>query len=203
MKLYADTHARRTRQIVSDVWMLFWIALWIWIGVKVDNLVMNLAAPGRKLAEAGDDFQGGLLDAGDKVAQVPLIGDSIRTPFEKASGAGGALKSAGEAQIHAVDKLATFLGVVIAVMPILILVILWAPRRWRFIQQATSAQKFIDAAPDLDLFALRALTRQPMTELAGIHDDPAGAWRAKDPVVIRALATLELKETGLRPPALA
>ncbi len=202
MKLYADTPARRTRQIVSDVWMLFWIVLWIWIGVKIDDLVMNLAVPGRKLAEAGDGFEGGLLDAGDKVADVPLIGENIRTPFEKASEAGGALRGAGEAQVDAVDKLATFLGVTIAVMPILILLVLWAPIRIRFIRQATSAQKFIDAAPDLDLFALRALARQPMTELARVHDDPSGMWRAKDPAVVRALAALELKETGLRPPPL-
>jgi len=202
MKIYADTPARRTRQVISDGWMLFSIVFWIWIGVKIDDLVMNLAVPGRKLAEAGDGFEGGLLDAGDKVAQVPLVGDNIRTPFEKASEAGGALRGAGEAQIHAVDKLATFLGVTIAVMPILILLILWAPIRIRFIRQATSAQRFIDAAPDLDLFALRALARQPMTELARIDDDPAGAWRAKDPVVTHALASLELRETGLRPPPL-
>jgi len=202
MKLYADTPARRTRQVISDAWMIFWIILWVWIGVKIDDLVMNLAVPGRKLAEAGAGFEGGLLDAGDKVAQVPLIGDNIRTPFEKASEAGGAVRSAGEAQVDAVDKLATFLGVTIAVMPILILLVLWAPIRIRFIRQATSAQKFIDAAPDLDLFALRALARQPMTELARIDDDPAGAWRAKDPAVVHALASLELRETGLRPPPL-
>ncbi len=131
-----------------------------------------------------------------------MIGDNIRAPFEKASEAGAALRGAGEAQVHAVDKLATFLGVTIAVMPILILLILWAPIRVRFIRQATSAQRFIDAAPDLDLFALRALARQPMTQLARIHDDPAGAWRAKDPAIVHALASLELRETGLRPPPL-
>ena len=38
--------------------------------------------------------------------------------------------------------------------------------------------------------------------LARIHDDPAGAWRAKDPAIVHALASLELRETGLRPPPL-
>ncbi len=51
MKLYADTPTRRTRQVASDAWMLFWIVLWIWIGMKIDDLVLNLAVPGRKLAE--------------------------------------------------------------------------------------------------------------------------------------------------------
>jgi len=36
--------------------------------------------------------------------------------------------------------------------------------------------------------------------LARIHDDPAGAWRARDPRVIHELAVLELRDAGLRPP---
>ena len=32
------------------------------------------------------------------------------------------------------------------------------------------------------------------------RDDPAGAWRAQDPDVVRALALLELRDSGLRPP---
>jgi len=32
-------------------------------------------------------------------------------------------------------------------------------------------------------------------------DDPTGAWRARDPETIRALALLELRHSGLRPPA--
>ena len=53
---------------------------------------------------------------------------------------------------------------------------------------------------DLDLFALRALARQPMHRLAKISDDPAGAWRRGDPEVVRRLAVLELREVGLKPP---
>lgn len=202
MKLYADTPARRTRQIVSDAWMLLWIIVWVKIGVEIDDVVMKLAAPGRKLAAAGTGLEGGLQDAGDRVADVPLVPDGVRAPFDTASGAGGSLRSAGEAQVSAVDTLATVLSVVIAIMPIVILLVIWLPARLRFVRNVASAQQFIDAAPDLDLFALRALARQPMPALSRIHDDPAGAWRAKDPDIVRALASLELKETGLRPPPL-
>ena len=59
----------------------------------------------------------------------------------------------------------------------------------------------MDAAADLDLFALRALARQPLHVLARISDDPAGAWRARDPEVVLALGSLELREAGLRVPA--
>ena len=38
---------------------------------------------------------------------------------------------------------------------------------------------------------------------AMVSDDPAGAWRRGDPDVIHALALLELRECGLRPPPVA
>jgi hypothetical protein len=203
VKIYADTPVRRTRQIVADAWMALWVVVWVKIGVEVDDAVMKLAAPGRELAEAGTGLESGLQDAGDRVAGVPLVPDGVRTPFDRASDAGGSLRGAGEAQVEAVDTLATFLGVLIAVMPIVILLVIWLPIRVRFVRHVAGAQRFIDAAPDLDLFALRALARQPMPALARIHDDPAGAWRAKDPDVVRALASLELRESGLRTPPAA
>lgn len=200
MKLYADTPARRSRQVLADVFMLGWVVAWVWVGRTLDALVMNLAVPGRKLTEAGSGFQDGLTSAGDKLAGVPFVPDQVRAPFDVAGGAGGALRDAGQAQVDAVDQLATFLGVAVAALAILVLLVLWLPLRWRFVRQATQAQRFIDSAADLDLFALRALARQPMTALARVHDDPAGAWRARDPEVVRALASLELRATGLRPP---
>lgn len=36
--------------------------------------------------------------------------------------------------------------------------------------------------------------------LARVSDDPAGAWRDRDPAVIARLAELELRSVGLRPP---
>ena len=76
----------------------------------------------------------------------------------------------------------------------------FVPIRWRFVREATASARFIDAAEDLDLFALRALARQPMYVLAKISDDPAGAWRARDPEVVTALAALELRDCRARGP---
>jgi hypothetical protein len=53
---------------------------------------------------------------------------------------------------------------------------------------------------DLDLFALRALARQPLTALARLHPDAADAWRRRDPEAVRALADLELRACGLKAP---
>src|SRR5688572_7137544 len=45
----------------------------------------------------------------------------------------------------------------------------------RFVRRASAGARFVDAADDLDLFALRALVHQPMHVLARVSDDPAGA----------------------------
>ena len=44
------------------------------------------------------------------------------------------------------------------------------------------------------------MANQPMPRLAKISDDPAGAWRRGELDVIHALALLELRDSGLRPP---
>ena len=51
-------------------------------------------------------------------------------------------------------------------LPVLFALLIWFPRRLSFIRRATAAQKFIDNAADLDLFALRAMANQPMHKLA-------------------------------------
>jgi hypothetical protein len=90
------------------------------------------------------------------------------------------------------------LGSVTIAIPVLFALLIWLPPRIRFARRATAARKFIDEAADLRLFALRAMANQPMHRLAAISDDPVEAWEANDEGVIRQLATLELRSTGIR-----
>jgi hypothetical protein len=85
----------------------------------------------------------------------------------------------------------------VAAIPILIALAVYLPPRWRFVREATAGRRFVDSSDDLDLFALRALTRQPLHRLARICDDPAGAWRRGEQEVVRELAALELRDSGL------
>jgi hypothetical protein len=102
-----------------------------------------------------------------------------------------------------VDQLAFVLAAVTIGLPVLFAVLIWVPRRIRFARRARAAQKFIDNAADLDLFALRAMANQPMHKLAKISDDPVTAWRDGDAEVIAQLAGLELRTTGLKPPRIS
>jgi hypothetical protein len=129
-----------------------------------------------------------------------VVGDDVQKPFEGAGGAADNLAAAGRAQVEAVQTLAFWLGIAVALIPILIALAVYLPPRIRFVRRATAGRRFLDSAADLDLFALRAMTNQPLHVLARVSDDPAGGWRERDPDVVRRLAALELKDCGLHPP---
>lgn len=200
MRLYADTPARRTRQLLSDVLVLLWTGLWVYAGRQVHDTVDRLRAPADSLTSAGRSVNGALTGAGDQAGQLPLVGDQLKTWLTQAAGSGRTLQTAGTSMADTVDGLARLLGLATALVPILIVLAVWLYVRGRFVRNAIQSQRFIDAGEDLDLFALRALATQPMKALARVSDDPAGAWRRQDRDVIHRLALLELRDQGLRPP---
>jgi len=199
MKLFADTPVRRTLQVLADLLFVTWLVLWVWIGMAVHDGTMELAGPARQTDSAATSMAEQLRDAGGQLGEAPLVGDELAVPFDRAADASDGLAAAGRDTVEAVEQLALLLGLSVALIPILIVSAIHLPLRWRFIREATAGARFIDASEDLDLFALRALTNQPMHVLGKISDDPAGAWRARDPDVVRRLAALELADAGLRP----
>lgn len=60
-----------------------------------------------------------------------------------------------------------------------------------------SASGVTGAGGDQRLFALRALSSQPLERLRAVDPDPAGAFERGAPDVITALADLELDSLGL------
>lgn len=201
MPLYAQTPRRRTLQLLGDLLVIGWVVLWTRTGQWVHDTVATLATPGQTLENAGTSLSESLASAGDTVARVPLVGDDARTPFTAAGKAADSISRAGIEVQEGATQLAMLLGLTIAAIPIVLVVGLWLRSRTRFLSRAAAARRILDSAADLDLFALRALATQPVRALARISDDPADAWRAKDPDVVRALASLELRSLGLRPPA--
>ena len=201
MILYAQTPGRRARQVVADLLVLAWVVLWVRSGQWVHEVVGRLGAPGRTLEGAGSALSDGLNSAGDTVAKVPLVGDDVRAPFTAAGGAADSIAQAGVEVQEGAAQLALLLGLLIAAVPIVLVVGVWLIVRARFVSRARAATRILDSAADLDLFALRALATQPVRELARVSDDPADAWRRRDPDVVRSLASLELRSLGLRAPA--
>jgi hypothetical protein len=200
VKLYSDLPARLTLQVIGDVALVLWVWLWISISGTVHDATLGLAKPGREIESSATGLADRLRDAGHKIGGIPYVGDDVQKPFSGAGGQADRLAAAGRSQVEAVQTLAFWLGLAVALIPILIALAVYLPPRVRFVLRATAGRTFLDSVDDLDLFALRAMTNQPLHVLARISPDPAGAWRDRDPDVVRRLAALELKDAGLRPP---
>ena len=197
MKLYADRSPRRTRQVAGDAAAVLLVLVSVLLARAVHDAALRLATPGRQIESSAGDLAARLRDAGDSLAGVPLVGGSVSRPFDGAGGAASGLAAAGHRQVEAATALANWLGVLVVLVPLLVLLALYVPRRVRFVRRATAGQRLLDAGADLDLFALRALTHQPLHVLVRVDDDPAGAWRRGDAGVVERLARLELRSVGL------
>ncbi|MCW2756765.1 MAG: hypothetical protein JWO46_511 [Nocardioidaceae bacterium] len=200
MTFYADLPVRRLLQVTGDLLLVLWIWLWIRIAHTVHDSTLALAKPGREINSSATGLAERLREAGEKVGSIPYVGDSVQKPFDGAGGSADKLAAAGQAQVDAVQTLAHWLGLAVALIPILIVLAVYLPPRIRFVRRATAGRRFLDSAADLDLFALRAMANQPLHVLAKISADPARGWRDGDPEVVRRLAALELRDSGLRPP---
>lgn len=198
MKLYSDFAGRRTAQIIADLIAVALIALAIWGAVLVHAAIVVLDEVGKSLKGAGDGFQKTMSDAGDTLGGVPLIGGGIRAPFDAASGAGGLLAQAGQAQQNLVDTAAMVIAIATAVVPIAVILFLWLRPRLRFARRATRAYRVSRLADGVQLLALRALVDADARQLHVVAERPVEAWRHGDASVVRALAALELRDAGVR-----
>jgi hypothetical protein len=203
MKIYADRPLRATNQLLGDLLVVLWVFLWVWLATKVHDKVGDLAGPGREAESAGNNLARSLRNAGNRVADIPLAGDRLRAPFDDGAGAGREFAAAAQSYQDTVADLARVTALAVALIPILILLVVWLPRRIRWIIATSAAKRLLRASADddraLDLFALRALVHQPLTRLTNIADDPVEAWRTQDRVAVQNLAELELAQLGLYP----
>jgi hypothetical protein len=199
MKLYADRPARLLPQLLGDVLLV--VLLWTCVraGRAVHDHVAALAGPGRDAEAAGLKFQSGMRDAAHNLTNVPFVGDSVAKPFRTAAGSGRDLADAAQSFQDTVAQVAVVLGLLVALVPAVLLLALWLPKRVAWIVEASAANRLSREGPrSADLLALRALTRQSLPVLARLSPDVAAGWRAGDPATIQELASLELQELGLR-----
>ncbi|MEV8253951.1 hypothetical protein AB0O95_08320 [Rhodoglobus sp. NPDC076762] len=197
MQLYADQPARRTRQIIADLISLGFIAVWIALGVWIYQLIAAFQELGVQMQQAGAGFESTMVELGDTLGAVPLIGSGIRAPFDGASEAGAALESAGQSQQASVEAAATAVGLFIGIVPVVLILLVWLLPRIRFAVRASEAKRLLAKPGGADLLALRALTTLNITELARVSEAPAAEWRAGNSATVARLAQLQLAELGI------
>jgi hypothetical protein len=198
VKLYADRVAPMARQIVTDLFIVAWVYVWIRLGMRLYDLIGKLADPGRQLENAGNGLADNLGRAGSKINGVPGVPDSVAAPFTNAANAARSLAGAGRDEQAAVGNLAWALTFMALAVPLGLVLFGWLPLRVRWIRRASSAARLRGVPAGRDLLALRALATQPLGRLAKLDPEIATAWREGDPAAVEALARLQLRGLGLR-----
>ncbi|MGW5768841.1 hypothetical protein ACWEVY_06805 [Streptomyces longwoodensis] len=201
MRLYAQSPARRGRQLIADLIALLLIASTVKFALVVRDAILTLAEPGRKAESAGDGLASSLDDAGNAASKVPFVGDSLKKPLKSAAEAGTSLSDAGRSLQDTVGHVATLMTIALIVLPTAVILLLWLVPRLRWIRRSATTRRLFDAPGGADLLALRALTgpQRPLVALATPPGGLADAWRRGDPDVIADLSTLTLRRAGLRP----
>ncbi len=197
--MYADRLPTAIRQLLTDIAVVLWVYAWVRAGRWVHDQVLRLGVPGRKLEDSGTGIADNLADAGGRVGRVPLVGDELTAPFERAAEAARSLADAGREQQAIVGNLALALALLLVALPLALVVFLWLPARLRWMRRAAVAVAVRDQPAGRDLLALRALATRPLNQLSKLGPDIAQSWRDGDAAAVDALAALELRDLGLRP----
>ena len=195
---YASTPGRLLWQVVSDVVVLTWITIWVWVGAAVHSAVSTLAEFGYQVESGANGVAGNLDNAGESADGVPLVGGALAGPLRGAGDAAREIAGAGQSLGVTAGWLSWLLALAVAAPPILALVMPWLFLRLRFYRRKWTAVTLSSTWAGEELLALRALANQPLPKLAAVSPDPVGAWRHQDRIAIRGLAALELRASGIR-----
>ena len=194
---YATTPARLAGQVLSDLVVAAWIALWVIIGLAVHHAVATIASVGTQVQDGANGIADNLDSAGESANRIPLVGDAISKPLRAASEAAIDLAGAGQNLHSTATWLAILLAIAVASPPILAIGMPWLFLRIRFFRRKWTVIALAQTPAGEQLLALRALANRPLRKLTEVSTDPVGAWRIQDPAAVRGLAALELRSAGV------
>ena len=116
---YATTPARLLAQLVSDLVVAAWTAIWVIVGMAVHSAVAAIGNFGGDVETGANGIAGSLDHAGDNARQVPLIGDALSSPLTAAGGFARDIAGAGHQLNTTASWLAWLLALAVAAPPIM------------------------------------------------------------------------------------
>ena len=194
---YATTPGRLTAQVVSDLLVGLWTALWVFVGLGVHHAVSAIAGVGNQVRDGATGIADNLNSAGDSANRIPLVGDTVSTPLRAASEAALDLAGAGQSLNTTATWLAVLLAIAVAAPPIMAVAMPWLFLRIQFFRRKWTVIALAQTPAGEQLLALRALANRPLRKLTEVDGDPVGAWRREEPAAVRGLAALELRSAGV------
>lgn len=194
---YSTRPWRALVQLVSDLAVAAWVVLWVQAAQLVDQAVHQAARPGYALQSGAGGVASNLRNAGHGVAQVPLVGGPLGAPLSSAGGAAGHIADAGRDLGDRISGTALPLALAVALVPVVPVALLWLGLRLRFARRAGANANAARMPGGASLLALRALATRSPRRLAALGPDLVDGWRRDDPEVVRRLAELELRLSGV------
>ena len=197
---YASASSRRTTQVAGDLLVLAWVVVAVWLAVSVRDRFGTLADRVREADGATSRLSAGLDDAGDFLGGIPLVGDGVRSPLDRAAEASAGVGASALRSAETTDAVGAWLAVAQALVLVVPVLVQYVPSRVRFALTARRTHEVAQSGqPGIDLLGLRALTSLPPHVVAAQVPDAAAGWRRGDGDVVLALARLQLAHAGLDP----
>ena len=183
-----------------DLAVLAWSVVWILVGAAVAETVGGLT----ELTVAFRSVGGAVGGVGEALGSVdlPLIGGALDEAGGAVSDAGRDIVARGEATRDEIERVAYLIGAVVAAIPILTLVLPYAPARAARTDEATALRRLVRSSEredvaDLERFlADRALGSVSYRRLAALTERP---WELESASTRRALAEEELRRLAIDP----
>jgi hypothetical protein len=178
-------------RIVVDVVVALWMAWWLVAGIVVGHEVRRLAS----VPETAGQLGHAVIDVGDAVRGVPLIGGQI----------GGSVHTAGQDAVDTAKAAAAqtrrvglLIGAAIALIPNLPLILFYLPGRLAAERERQALRRALAAGPRdhvEEILARRAIAHVPYYRLRRFSPDPIADLHAGRNA---ALAAAELERLGMR-----
>lgn len=185
--------------LALDVLVAVWVAVWIAVGVAVNDTVQGLD----KLT-SGFGTVGSAIDTSGRVLgslSVPFVGQPLAGAARQIQNAGQEVSATGASARDDIDAASDLLGLTSALVPILPILLLYAPPRVRRAREAGALRRMVTTGGDdpalMRLLAERAAGSASYARLARLSAAP---WRDLEEGRYEALAGEELRRLGVRPP---